>query len=143
MSTFVTRIAIAAPPAVVWDVMTRFEQWPEWTASVTSLVALTPSPPGLGARYRIVQPSLQPSELTITDWQPGSRFVWVARKTGLVMTADHVIQAAPAGCAVELIVRYEGLLGGLVGLLAGGLTRRYMAMEASGLRARSEEIARR
>ena len=87
------------------------------------------------ARYRIVQPSLQPSELTITDWQPGSRFVWVARKTGAGDDGRSRDQAAPAGCAVELIVRYEGLLGGLVGLLAGGLTRRYMAMEASGLRA--------
>ena len=108
LSTFVTRIAIAAPPAVVWDVMTRFEQWPEWTASVTSLEALTSSPPGLGARYRIVQPSLHPSELTITDWQPGSRFVWAARKTGLVMTADHVIQAVVLAVADQLGAAHPG-----------------------------------
>ncbi len=49
MSTFVTRIAIAAPPAVVWDVMTRFEKWPEWTASIRSVTPLAASPPGLGA----------------------------------------------------------------------------------------------
>lgn len=138
MSRFAVRVAIAAPPAAVWDVLSRFERWPEWTASVTSLVPLGSSPPGLGARYRIVQPSLQPAELTITDWQPGERFVWVTRKPGLLMTADHVIRPSPGGSVVELTVRYEGLLGGLVGLMAGALTRRYMDMEAEGLQRRSE-----
>ena len=56
------------------------------------------------AGWGVPRQSLHPSELTITDWQPDSRFVWAARKTGLVMTADHVIQAAPAGCAVELVI---------------------------------------
>lgn len=143
MSTFVTRIAIAAPPAVVWDVMTRFEKWPEWTASITSVAPLAASPPGLGARYRIEQPSLQPAEWTITAWQPGVAFTWESRRTGMRAVAVHAIAPTAQGCEVELLVRYEGPLGGLVGLLAGALTRRYMAMEASGLRARSEEVARR
>ncbi|MBI5169888.1 MAG: SRPBCC family protein [Candidatus Eisenbacteria bacterium] len=142
MSTFVERIEIAAPPAVVWDVMTRFERWPEWTASVAALAPLGGSPPGLGARYRIEQPSLQPAEWTITAWEPGRAFTWESRRTGMVAVAVHTVTPSARGCEVEMIVRYEGLLGPLVGMLAAALTRRYMAMEAAGLRARAEVAAR-
>ncbi len=142
MSTFVERIAVAAPPAVVWDVMTRFEQWPEWTASVTAARPLVAAPPGLGARYRIEQPSLQPAEWTITAWEPGRTFTWESRRTGLRAVGVHTVTPTGRGCEVELVVRYEGPLGPLVAVLAGGLTRRYMAMEAAGLRARAEDAAR-
>jgi hypothetical protein len=37
-----------------------------------------------------------------------------------------------------LSLRYEGLLGGLLARMTRGITNRYLAMEANGLKKRSE-----
>jgi RimJ/RimL family protein N-acetyltransferase len=60
------------------------------------------------------------------------------RSPGVRVVADHVIR--PEGsAAVELRVG-AGLLGGLAARLYGGITERYMQMEADGLRSRSEGV---
>jgi hypothetical protein len=42
---------------------------------------------------------------------------------------------------VTLSIRYEGLFGPLLARWTGGLNRRYLAMEANGLKARCTELA--
>ncbi|MFN8587470.1 MAG: SRPBCC family protein [Candidatus Eisenbacteria bacterium] len=138
MTTFETAVTIAAPPEHAWNVLVDFERWPEWTASMRRLERVTPGPAGRGARVRVEQPELQPAVFTITDWRPGSGFRWVMGGAALGACADHELAPEGGGTRLLLRVKYTGLLAPLVALAYGGLTRRYLAMEAEGLRARAE-----
>ena len=51
-------VEIEAPAAVVWDVFSDVERWPEWTASVTRLVALDGPGLAVGKRFEIKQPRM-------------------------------------------------------------------------------------
>jgi hypothetical protein len=138
MRAFGTRIAIAASPRRVWEILAEVERWPEWTPSVVKIERLDPASLGVGSRVRIEQPKLRPAAWTVTTWKPEAGFAWISRSPGLAINAEHLIEATPDGCVVTLGLRFDGLLGALVGLFAGKMTARYMALEADGLKKRSE-----
>jgi hypothetical protein len=142
MTPLVTTITIAAAPSHVWKILADVERWPAWTASVTSAARVDDVPLGVGAGVRIVQPRLRPAVWTITDWMPPQRFTWVSRSPGVTVTATHVLEPTPeGGCVVTLALRYDGILGALIGRLARKLTESYMTMEANGLKHRCESGA--
>jgi len=138
---FRASVAIAATPERVWQVLAEFESWPEWTASVRGIERLGTAPLAVGSRVRIHQPKLRPAVWTITAWEPTRRFVWVSSSPGLAMTGEHSIAAEAGNCVVNLNLRFAGLLGFVAGQLMGGLTRRYVALEAAGLKARCEKVS--
>jgi uncharacterized membrane protein len=138
MREFVERIAISAPPSRVWAVMADLESWPEWTSSMSRVQTLEWATTGVGSRFRVEQPKLRPTEFTTTEWQPGSGFTWESRAPGVRSVASHRIESSRDGSEVALSLRFDGWMGPLVGLFAGGLVRRYMRMEAAGLKARAE-----
>ena len=129
---------INASPERVWNVLADVQRWPEWTASISKIELLDEGPLGVGSRVRVFQPKLRPAVMTITEWEPGRGFVWVTRNPGLVAVGEHWINPSSSGCNVTLKLTFQGLLGGVVGILAGKLTRRYVELEAEGLKARSE-----
>jgi uncharacterized protein YndB with AHSA1/START domain len=45
-------IEIAAPPEIVWDVLTRFEEWPQWNREVKSMSFDGPVAPGSEFRWK-------------------------------------------------------------------------------------------
>jgi uncharacterized protein YndB with AHSA1/START domain len=45
-------IEIAAPPQTVWDVLTRFENWPNWNSDVKSMSFEGPLAPGSTFRWK-------------------------------------------------------------------------------------------
>ncbi|MGB2875186.1 MAG: SRPBCC family protein, partial [Gaiellaceae bacterium] len=45
-------IPIGAPPEVVWDVLTRLEDWPEWNPDVKSMSFAGPLAPGSEFRWK-------------------------------------------------------------------------------------------
>ena len=51
-------VDIEAPATVVWDVFSDVECWPEWTASVSRLVALDGPGLAVGKRFEIKQPRM-------------------------------------------------------------------------------------
>jgi uncharacterized membrane protein len=51
-------VEIDAPASLVWDVFSDVERWPEWTDSVTRLVALDGPGLAIGKRFEIKQPKL-------------------------------------------------------------------------------------
>src|ERR1700732_5149484 len=101
MKTY-SSVEIAAPASLVWDVFSDVERWPEWTASVTRLVALDGPGISVGNRFEIKQPRMPKLVWEVTEVTPGVAWTWVQRSPG-------------------------------------GVTRRYLELEAAGLKARSEQ----
>jgi uncharacterized membrane protein len=136
-------IEIDAPPQVVWDVFSDVERWPEWTASVTSLTGRDGSALAVGKRFAIKQPGLQKLIWKVAEIQPGTSWTWVHRSPGVQVTARHFVTGLPGG---RTLVRQEldqrGVLGALVARLTVKRTERFLAMEAQGLKARSEQLSR-
>lgn len=134
-------VDISAPPEVVWAVISDVESWPEWTASVTSVRRLSSEPLQVGSRVRIKQPRLPATVWTVSDLVEGEQFTWTADSPGVRTSASHRVVGRADGSQAMLWIDQGGLLGSVVGLLYGGLTRRYLQMEAAGLKQRSEESA--
>ena len=136
-------VDIDAPATVVWDVFSDVERWPEWTASVTSLVAL--DGPGLakGNRFEIKQPRMPKLMWEVTDVAPGRSWTWVQRSPGGLTLAGHDITAIADGrTRVGQRIDQRGPVGALVGLAMRRMTRRYLDLEAAGLKTRSERLYR-
>ena len=136
-------IEIAAPPQLVWDVFSDVERWPEWTDSVTSLVGLDGSALAVGKRFAIKQPGMQKLVWKVTEIDPGSSWTWVQRSPGVLVTARHWVIAQPGGrTLVRQHLEQRGALGALVGRLMAKKTKRFLELEARGLKARSEHLSR-
>jgi uncharacterized membrane protein len=136
-------IEIDAPPHLVWQVFSDVEHWPEWTESVTSLVGRDGADLAVGKRFAIKQPGMQKLIWQVTEIEPGSSWTWVQRSPGVRVTARHYVSAQPGG---RTLVRQQldqgGLLGALVGRLMVKKTKRFLELEAKGLKARSEQLSR-
>jgi len=134
-------VDIDAPATVVWDVFSDVERWPEWTASVTSLVALDGPGIAVGKRFAIKQPRMPKLVWEVTDVEPGRSWTWVQRSPGGLTKASHDVEALSGGRArVRQQIDQGGPVGALVGLAMRPMTRRYLDMEATGLKARSEHM---
>jgi uncharacterized membrane protein len=137
-----TSIDIDADAARVWAVITDVERWPEWTDSVTSLHLLDPAPLRVGSRALIEQPRLPRTQWTVTSIDEGHEFVWEATGPGVHTVARHGVEPLDAGRSrATLSISQEGWLGSLVGRVYRGVTDRYLALEAAGLKARSEDAS--
>jgi uncharacterized membrane protein len=130
---------IAAPPDRVWEVMRDVERWPEWTPSIERITRLEEGALSEGSRVVIKQPKFPPAEWTVTALAPMQGFTWVSAAPGFRATGRHAIDGVDGGSRVTLSLDYQGVLGGVLGALTQGITQRYIALEASGLKARSED----
>jgi uncharacterized protein YndB with AHSA1/START domain len=128
---------IPAVPSRVWAILVDVERWPEWTPSVTRVMRLEQGPLAVGSRARIHQPRLLPATWRIVELAEGRRFAWVTGGPGVRAVAEHSVEPIDRGSRVTLSVRFEGLLASLVARLTRDLNRRYLELEAAGLRERS------
>jgi uncharacterized membrane protein len=132
-------VEIDAPAAVVWAVFSDVERWPEWTPSVTRLVALDGPGLAVGKRFEIKQPRMPKLVWEVTEVKPGASWTWVQRSPGGLTLARHDVMAdSEHHSTVRQRIDQRGPVGALVGLFMRSMTRRYLAMEAEGLKARSE-----
>jgi hypothetical protein len=135
-------IEIAAPAAVVWDVYTDVERWPDWTASVERLVAVDGPGIEVGKRFEITQPRLPKLVWEVTEVEPGVSWTWLQRSFGGATVAAHEVTSLDGGRSlVRQSIDQRGPIGVMIGLLMRRLTRRYLALEGDGLKARSEQRA--
>jgi hypothetical protein len=142
MHEYSSSIDIQAPPNVVWAILSDVEHWPNWTPTVTRLTKLTPGPLAVGMAARIIQPKLPPAVWRVTEIHDGRDFTWVNHRPGLRVVGSHAVEPRPDGGArVTVSIRFAGLLAPIVARLARGLNEDYLAMEAKGLKARSEAAA--
>lgn len=132
-------VDIHAPADAVWAVYADVGNWPTWTASVRSVELADGTGLAQGAAARIDQPRLPRVTWTVTELTPGRSWAWEARSPGARTVARHVVTPTGDGATrVDTSIDQNGPIGGLVGRLYAGLTRRYLRMEAEGLKARCE-----
>jgi len=138
MREFTTSIDIAAPRERVWQVMSDTDRWCEWTASVTSAKRVGNAPFAVGTKVLVRQPKFPPALWTVTAIEPQSSFTWVSSAPGFRAVGRHSVVSTAGGSRATLTLELHGLFGGVFGRLTKAITERYVALEASGLKARSE-----
>lgn len=135
---FTTSATATAPKDACWAVLTDVADWPNWTASITSVTPVDDADLAVGRRYRLEQPGMPALTWTVTTLDDGTAFDWEARSPGVHTVGWHRLTADGEGTRIDVGVRQTGPLAWLVGLLTGGKTRRFIAMEAAGLKAAGE-----
>ena len=139
MTDFSITIDIQAPPDRVWAILSDVERWHEWTPSITKIQLLDPAPLAVRSRARILQPKLRPAAWQVTELDQAARtFAWVTRAPGVQVVGWHGVEANGAGSKVTLTLDFSGFLAPLIARLYRGVNERYLAMEANGLKQRSE-----
>ena len=133
-------IDIAAPPTVVWATLSDVPAWPTWTASVTSAEWAGESGLAVGHAARIHQPKLRPATWTVTAVDVGRSFTWETKSLGFSISGSHTISPRDeGGVTVALSTQVRGLLAPIIGALTARIGRRYVSMEAEGLKRHCEE----
>jgi uncharacterized membrane protein len=133
-------VEIAAPASIVWEVFAEVGRWPEWTASVERAVPLDGPAIEAGRRFEVKQPRLPKVVWEVTEVDPGRSWTWRQRSPGSTAFASHeVVPLDAERTLVRQRIDQRGPLGVVVGVLMRRLTRRYLHLEADGLKARSEE----
>jgi uncharacterized protein YndB with AHSA1/START domain len=138
MRQFSITIDIVAPAERVWRVMSDTDRWPEWTPSVTSITWMDGGAFTVGSQAVIRQPKLPPARWQVTAIEAGRSFTWISGGPGLRIVGRHWVEPTAAGSRATLSLDLQGVLGGVLGRMARGITERYLAFEANGLKARSE-----
>ena len=135
---FSISVDIDAPRERVWAIMSDIERWPEWTASVKRVRQLTPGPMAVGTKAFVRQPRLPPAFWKVVSFEPNECFTWVSSSPGFSITARHSVQSIERGSRATLSLQFAGLLGPALARLTRDLNDRYLALEAAGLKRRSE-----
>jgi uncharacterized protein YndB with AHSA1/START domain len=135
---YATSVDVGAPPDVVWSLLEDVEGWPGWTSTMTSVQRAAAGTLTEGERVRIKQPGLPAADWVVTAVDPGSAFTWRSRAAGVTTSATHEVVPAPTGSRVTLTLEQHGPLAGLMSALLGGKARRFVEIEAAGLRQRAE-----
>ena len=142
-------IEIAASPELIWSTLSDVERWPEWTPSVSEVERLDAGDFGAGSRARVKQPGMPRLVWEVTEYVPGEVFSWASKAPGVTTTGGHRLAADPSARAgggdvpgdrvtVTLTLDQEGFLAAVVWRLTGSRSRRYVQMEADGLKRRCE-----
>jgi len=138
VKSFSISIDIDAPTERVWAIMSDIERWHEWTPSVRSIRKLDAGDLRIGTRAIVRQPKLPPAFWRITAVQPGREFTWVSKGPGMLVTARHGVAPTATGSRATLSIHYEGLLSPLLLWMTKNVNDAYLALEANGLKQRSE-----
>ncbi len=141
MKDYCVCVQIAAPPGRVWTVMSDIERWHEWTPTIRSIRRTNAGPFRIGAKARVYQPKLPPADWLVTALDEGREFTWESRAPGIRVVARHLVEPSAEGSRVTLSIQYSGIVGNLFGRLTASINRRYIALEADGLKRRAEAHA--
>jgi uncharacterized protein YndB with AHSA1/START domain len=88
---------VAAPPAVVWDLLVTVAQWPRWGPSVRA-VELDTERIALGSRGVVETVGGVRLPFEITRFEPDRAWSWTVRG---VKATDHIVGITDAGTRVS------------------------------------------
>jgi uncharacterized protein YndB with AHSA1/START domain len=131
-------VEIAAAPAEVWAVTTDVEAWPTWNPAMAAVRRQDSGPIRTGSSAIVIQPKLRPATWTVREARRGESFVWDTAGPAYVVTAAHEITPRGEGSSLRLHVSMTGPLSPLVWVVTGGVVRRYLDLEAQGIKQRCE-----
>jgi uncharacterized membrane protein len=133
-----TSIEIAASPELIWSTLSDVERWPEWTRSVSAVERLDSGDLAAGSRARVKQPGMPRLVWLVTEYVPGEVFSWASKVPGVTTTGGHRVAGGPDRATVTLTLDQVGFLAPVVWRLTGSRSRRYVQMEADGLKRHCE-----
>jgi hypothetical protein len=130
-------VEIAAPPEVVWEVLTRFERWPEWNPDVKSMSFDGSVAPGSEFRWK-AGPGRIVSTLEQVD---APRYIsWRGRTMSIKAMHEWRLERHGGGTRVETEESFAGLL---VRLMRGSLQKSLDRTLEQGLQHLKREAERR
>ena len=103
-------VEIVAPPEVVWEVLTGFEQWPQWNPEVKTMSIEGPVEPGTEFRWK-AGPGTIVSTLEQVD--PPGYIRWRGRTLSVKAIHEWRLEPANGGTRVETDESFSGLLARL------------------------------
>jgi hypothetical protein len=122
-----------------WAAVAAVTTYPQWTDSMTAIEPLDGPELRVGHRFRIRQPGLPVVVWRVSEVDDGTAFSWQADSPGVHTVAYHRVAALPGGGArITIGIRQQGVLAGLIAALTAAKTRRYLTLEAAGLKAAAE-----
>jgi hypothetical protein len=138
MTGFEFITATDAAPDRVWGALVDIEDWPSWTPSYKWIRRLDQGPLRVGSRAKVKQPGLRSSVWEVTHLDEARGFTWASSAGGVRVVGRH--RLIPDGDATRIILSIEqsGVLAGLIGRLYGKRIRRFVQLEAHGIKAAAE-----
>jgi len=103
-------VEIAAPPEVVWDVLTGFGQWPEWNPDVKSMSFEGPVAPGSTFRWKAGPGTILS---TVEEVDPPRLVRWRGRTMSIEAIHEWRLEPTSSGTRVETEESFSGLLARL------------------------------
>lgn len=134
---------VAAPAAQVWAALVAVEDWPRWTPSITRVTRGDTGDLDIGSSARIKQPGFGAARWSVSEFEPDVGFVWVSRDPGSTSIGGHRLIAEGEETTLELTLRRRGPLARVVASAFGRRFRRWVDLEADGLRRAGESLSSR
>jgi uncharacterized protein YndB with AHSA1/START domain len=130
-------IEIAAPPEVVWEVLTGFEQWPQWNPEVKSMSIDGPVAPGIEFRWKAGPGTIRS---TLEQVDPPGYIRWRGRTLSIKAIHEWRLEPSNGGTRVETDESFSGFL---VRLLRGSMQKTLDSSTERGLEHLKREAERR
>jgi uncharacterized protein YndB with AHSA1/START domain len=130
-------IEIAAPPEVVWDVLTGFDKWPEWNPDVKSMSFDGPLAPGSEFRWKAGPGTIVS---TLEQVHPPGYVRWRGRTMSIKAIHEWRLEPRDGGTFVETEETYSGVVARL---LRGPLQKTLDKALEDGLQRLKREAERR
>jgi uncharacterized protein YndB with AHSA1/START domain len=130
-------IDIAAPPELVWAVLTDIDNWPSWNPEVKGASLAGPLAPGAQFRWKAGPGTITS---TLESVEPPKVIAWTGKTFGI--KAVHLYRLDPRG-DTTIVKSDESWDGLVVRLFRGPMTKTLQKSTESGLRHLKTEAERR
>jgi len=104
-------IEIAAPPQVVWEVLTRFANWPNWNPDVKSMSFPGPLAPGSEFRWKAGPGTIVS---TLDRIEPPRYIAWHGRTLTIKAYHEWWLEPRDGGTHVRTEETFSGLLASIL-----------------------------